>query len=217
MPLIDRPLADVLGAFSDPSPTPGGGSASALAAATSLSLLAMVSQMSRTRSGSDDDRQILQQSTTALLPLRDHVASLIDDDARAYDEVVAAYRLPRAADEEKAARRTAVQSALRGAAEVPLDVMRACQAGLTVAIDIASHGNPSAKSDVGVALELLVAALKGAALNVAVNLEGIDEPGWVDGVRSEVERLEAAATLLASDARAALTSDGIGRAHAPKR
>jgi formiminotetrahydrofolate cyclodeaminase len=206
MPLIDRTLADVLGAFSDPSPTPGGGSASALAAATGLSLLAMVSQMSRTRTGSDEDRQVLDQSSNALLPLRDHVATLIDDDARAYDEVVAAYRLAKATDEEKAARRSAVQGALRGAAEVPLDVMRACQAGLTVAVDVARHGNPSAKSDVGVALALLMAALRAAALNVTVNLESIDEAGWVDGVRSEVERLEAGATLLVSDARAALTA-----------
>jgi formiminotetrahydrofolate cyclodeaminase len=84
--------------------------------------------------------------------------------------------------------------------------MRACQAGLTAAIDVARHGNPSAKSDVGVALELLIAALKGAELNVLVNLESIDEVGWVDGVKSEVERIEAAAPLLASDARAALST-----------
>ena len=206
MPLTDRPLIELLGAFSDPSPTPGGGSAAALAAATGLSLLAMVSQMGRTRSGSDEDRRILDQSRTALLPLRDHVVTLVDDDAGAYDDVVEAYRLPKATDDEKAARRAAVQGALRGAAEVPLDVMRACQAGLTAAVDVARHGNPFAKSDVGVALELLIAAIKGAALNVMVNLESIDEVGWVDGVKSEVERLEAAAPLLASDARTALQS-----------
>lgn len=204
MSLIDRPLTELLGAISDPSPTPGGGSASALAAATGLSLLAMVSQMGRSRNGTDDDRRVLDQSSTALLPLRDHVAGLIDDDASAYDAVVVAYRLPKASDDEKAARRVAVQSALRGAAEVPLDVMRACQAGLTVAVDIARHGNPSARSDVGVAIELLIAALKGAALNVTINLQSIDDAGWVDGVMSEVGRLEAAAPLLASDTRAAL-------------
>lgn len=204
MSLADRPLTELLGAFSDPSPTPGGGSAAALAAATGLSLLAMVSQMGRTRSGTDDARRVLDESTTALLPLRDHVVTLVDDDAGAYDVVVEAYRLPKTSDDEKAMRRAAVQSALRGAAEVPLDVMRACQAGLTVAVDVARHGNPSARSDVGVALALLIAALKGAALNVMVNLEAIDEVGWVDGVKSEVERLEAAAPLLASDARAAL-------------
>lgn len=205
MSLTTRPLAELLGAFSDPSPTPGGGSAAALAAATGLSLLAMVAQMGRTRTGADEDRRVLDQSATALLPLRDHVAGLVDDDARAYDDVVAAYRLPKSTDEEKAARRAAVQGALRGAAEVPLDVMRACQAGLTVAVDIARHGNPSARSDVGVALELLMAALRSAALNVRVNLESVDDAGWAGGVGSEIERLEAAAPLLAADARAALT------------
>lgn len=206
MPLADQPLKDLLAAFSSPSPTPGGGSASALAAATGLSLLAMVASMGRSRSGTDEDRTALDQARAALLPLRDHVAGLIDEDARAYDEVVAAYRRPKATDEEKAARRAAVQGALRGAAEVPLDVMRACQAGLTAAIDVARHGNPAASSDVGVALELLMASLRGAAMNVATNLDGIDEPGWVDGVRAELERLEAAAPLLAADARAALIS-----------
>jgi formiminotetrahydrofolate cyclodeaminase len=206
MSLTGRPLTELLGAFSDPSPTPGGGSAAALAAATGLSLVAMVSQMGRTRGGTDEDRRALDESTDALLPLRDHVVTLVDDDAAAYNAVVGAYRLPKATDGEKAARRAAVQSALRGAAEVPLDVMRACQAGLTVAVTVARHGNPLASSDIGVALELLIAALKGAALNVMVNLESIDEVGWVDGVKSEVEKLEAAAPLLASDARTALSS-----------
>jgi formiminotetrahydrofolate cyclodeaminase len=206
MSFIERSLSDLFAAISDPSPTPGGGSASALTAATGLSLLAMVAQMGRTRGGTDDERRVLDEAAEALLPLRNHVVSLVDDDAAAYDAVVAAYRLPKASDEEKAARRMAVQGALRGAAEVPLDVMRACQAGLTAAIDVARHGNPSAKSDVGVALELLIAALKGAELNVLVNLESIDEVGWVDGVKSEVERIEAAAPLLASDARAALST-----------
>jgi formiminotetrahydrofolate cyclodeaminase len=139
-----------------------------------------------------------------VLPLRDHVAALIEDDARAYEAVVAAYRLPKSTDDEKAARKAAIQSALRGAAEVPLDVMRACQAGLTAAVDVGRHGNPFAASDVGVALELLVTGLRGAALNVNANLGSIDEAGWVDGVRREVERLEAAAPLLAGDVRKAL-------------
>jgi methenyltetrahydrofolate cyclohydrolase len=206
MTFLDRPLDELLTAFSDPTPTPGGGSASALAAALGLSLLAMVAQMGRTRSGSDEDRAVLDQAKIALLPLRDHVSGLVETDARAYDSVVAAYRLPKSTDPEKAARRAAVQSALRGAAEVPLDVMRVCQAGLTAAIDVARHGNPFASSDIGVGLELVGAALRGAALNVRANLGSIDEQGWVEGVRSEVERLERAAPLLSADVRAALGS-----------
>ena len=204
MTFLDRPLAELLGAFSDPSPTPGGGSASALSASLGLSLLAMVAQLGRTRTGADADRTALDHARDALLPLRDHVSALVEDDSKAYDGVVAAYRLPKASDAEKASRQAAVQSALRGAAEVPLDVMRACQAGLTSAVDVARHGNPFAGSDIGVALELLTAGLRGAALNVHANLESIDDAGWVAGVRTEVEKLEAAAPLLAADTRAAL-------------
>jgi formiminotetrahydrofolate cyclodeaminase len=204
-PFLDSSLSEILSSFSDPSPTPGGGSAAALAAALGLSLVAMVAQMGRTRSGTDEDRVALDRAAAAVLPLRDHVAALIEDDARAYEAVVAAYRLPKGTDDEKAARKGAVQSALRGAAEVPLDVMRACQAGLTAAIDVGRHGNPFAASDIGVALELLGTGLRGAALNVHANLGSIDETGWRDGVRDEVERLEAAAPLLAGDVRKALT------------
>jgi methenyltetrahydrofolate cyclohydrolase len=203
MPLISQSLSDVLSAFSDPTPTPGGGSASALSAALGLSLLAMVAQMGRTRGGTEEDRQALGRARAALLPLGEHVARLIDDDAAAFDAVVAAYRRPKSTDDEKGARRVAVQSALRGAAEVPMDVMRACQAGLTAALDVARHGNPSASTDVGVALELLTAGLRGAALNVRVNLGSIDDPGWAEGMRDEVERLEAAAPLLCDEVRAA--------------
>jgi len=204
MTYLDRSLSDVLAAFSDPAPTPGGGSASALAAALGLSLFAMVAQMGRTRSGTDEDRRALDRAKAALLPLREHAAQLITDDAAAYDAVVAAYRLPKATEEEKSARRAAIQNAMRAAAEVPLDVMRTCQAGVTAATDVSRHGNPSASSDIGVALELLTAALRGAALNVRVNLGSIDEVGSVDGARAEVERLEAAFPLLVEEVRGGL-------------
>ncbi len=116
MTFLDRPLADLLSAFSDPTPTPGGGSASALAAALGLSLVAMVAQMGRTRAGSDEDRAALDQAKAALLPLRDHVSALVEDDSKAYDAVVAAYRLPKATDEEKATQKggRAKRAARRG-------------------------------------------------------------------------------------------------------
>jgi formiminotetrahydrofolate cyclodeaminase len=83
--------------------------------------------------------------------------------------------------------------------------MRAGQAGLVNAIDVAKCGNPAAASDVAVAVELLTAASRSAALNVRVNLKSIREVGYVDGVRAEVERLEASAAELASDVTAALS------------
>jgi methenyltetrahydrofolate cyclohydrolase len=202
--LIERPLPELLAEFASAGPTPGGGSAAALTAAVGLSLVAMVARMPRTKNGTDEDRQTLDVVLQAVEHLAQHALDLVDDDAAAYDAVVAAYRRPKATEDEKTERRHAIEAALRGAAEVPLEVMRSCRAGLGAAVDAARSGNPSASSDVGVAVELLGAALRSAALNVRVNLSSLSETGYVDAVADETGRLEAAAVDLAGQARAAL-------------
>jgi formiminotetrahydrofolate cyclodeaminase len=205
MRITETPFTELLDLFADASPTPGGGSASALAASVGLALLGMVAAMHRTREGSEQDRRLLDGSLEALAHLRDRAVILIDDDAEAYAAVIQAYRLPKGTDEERATRKIAVQNALRGAADVPLEVMRICQAGLTAAADVARHGNPAAASDVGVSVELLLAGQRGAALNVASNLAAIDDRGFVTGASDELKRLQHAAQLLAEDARGTLS------------
>ena len=203
--LTDRPFRDLLAEFASTAPTPGGGSAAALAASVALALLTMVSRMPRTRSGTDEERATLDRISEDVQRLGAHAVQLVEDDAAAYEAVVAAYRLPKGTDDEKAARRDGIEAALRGAAEVPLDVMRAAQAGLIGAIDVARCGNPAAGSDVAVAVELLTAAARSAALNVRVNQKSIREVGYVEGAGAEADRLEASAAKLATEVKAALT------------
>ena len=202
--LVNRPLPELLAEFASAGPTPGGGSAAALTAAVGLSLVAMVARMPRTKHGTDEDRQTLDGVLQAVEHLAQHALDLVDDDAAAYDAVVAAYRKPKATEDQKVERRSAIEAALRGAAEVPLEVMRSCRAGLGAALEAARTGNPSASSDVGVAVELLGAALRSAALNVRVNLSSLTETGYVDAVADECGRLESTAAQLAEDVRAAL-------------
>ncbi len=203
-PLTNRPFRELLAEFASTAPTPGGGSAAALTASVAFALLTMVARMPRTRTGTDGERDTLSRAGDDVQRLGDHAVQLVDDDAAAYENVMAAYRLPKGTDDDKAARRQAIEAALRGAAEVPLDVMRACQAGMLTALEVAKAGNPAAASDVGVAIELLLAATRGAALNVRVNLKSIHEVGYVDGVGAEVQRLEASAVEVANDAKGAL-------------
>ena len=202
--LTDRPFRELLAAFASSAPTPGGGSAAALTASVAFALLTMVARMPRTRTGTDDERATLDRVAEEVQRLGEHAVQLVEDDAEAYEAVVAAYRSPKTTEDDKAARRDAVEAALRGAAEVPLDVMRAAQAGLVNAIEVATCGNPSAASDVAVAVELLTAATRSAALNVRVNLKSIREIGYVEGVRAETERVEASVAELANDVKAAL-------------
>ena len=202
--LIDQSFTQLLDSFSSSDPTPGGGSASALAGAVGAALLAMVAGLPKTKHGTDEDRAALATSRAALVQLRDELARLVDRDTQAYDRVVAAYRLPKATDDEKAARSAAIQGALRLAIDTPLAVMRACEAAARQAEAVARHGNPSASSDVRVGLELLRAGLHGARLNVDINLGSVKDEVYVSGVKREVDALSAGQESAATRAQALL-------------
>jgi formiminotetrahydrofolate cyclodeaminase len=202
--LMSLSATELLRSFSSPTPTPGGGSASALAGSLGAALLSMVAAMPKTRTGASAERQALDAAVEPLLNGRDHLASLVDRDSESYEAVVAAYRMPKGTDAEKSARSSAIAAALRGATEVPLDVMRACHAAAREGLAVAASGNPSASSDVGVGFDLLEAALRGAARNVRTNLQGQKDPGYASGVEEELARLEASMQAAVADGRAAL-------------
>jgi formiminotetrahydrofolate cyclodeaminase len=183
--LVEKSLLEVLEGFASSDPTPGGGSAAALAAATGLSLLRMVAALPKTRTGSAEERRALTEAATILTKSARATTDAIDQDAAAYQAVVAAYKLPKTSDELKQARNAAIQRALGGATEVPLAVMRLSAEGLDSAVVVASNGHRAAASDVGVALALLRAAIEGAALNVEANLGGMTDQGYVARTRSD--------------------------------
>jgi formiminotetrahydrofolate cyclodeaminase len=185
-----KTVQDLLEAFSSPTPTPGGGSAAALAGAVSASLLAMVAAMPKTKNGTPEDRAALDAEHPALLALRADLVNLIDRDAASYDAVVAAYRLPKTSDEDKAARKTAVTAAMRLATEVPLETARAATSLITRGQAVAEHGNPNAASDAGVALQLAMTAAAGALMNVDTNLAGMSDAAYVARIRADVSTLQ---------------------------
>ena len=131
---------------------------------------------------------------------------IVDDDTEAYRAVVDAMKLPKASDDQKAARRDAIASAMRRATEVPLQTMRACQQAIRGAVTIASNGNPNAASDTGVGIELLGAALRGAAMNVTINIRSLTDQAFVERVETERRQLE---TDAADDARRASVALGL--------
>lgn len=184
--LADLAVRDLLAAFSSKEPTPGGGSASALASAVGASLLMMVAALPKTRANTDDERAALAAAGTVLADLRERLTTAIDADSDAYDQVVAAYRRPKADEGEQAARQAAIQDAMRGAIDVPLSVLRFSAAALDQAVIVATHGHRAAVSDVGVAVALLRAGARGARLNVAINTGSVTDRGYADAVAAEV-------------------------------
>jgi formiminotetrahydrofolate cyclodeaminase len=193
-----------LDAIASPEPTPGGGTAAAVAGAIGASLVLMVTGLVRTRHNDEADRAALTATRVEILPLRDRMIALADADADAYDQVTSAYKLPKATDEERAARGEAIQRALRAATLVPLDTVRAAVEAIAAAKTVARAGNPSAASDVGVALGLLEAAVTGAAANVGINLAAIKDERFRQETRQELDELSAAAAADLRQARQAI-------------
>ncbi len=187
--LVDKPVSELLRAFSSTEPTPGGGSASALASAVGASLLIMVAGLPKTRTDAPDERTALQDASNQIGVLRDRLTGAIDADTAAYDRVVAAYRMPKASADDQAARQAAIQGALRGATDVPLDVIRWSAQVLEHAVSVARYGLSSAASDVGVGVALLKAGAAGARLNVDINVGSVKDSNYVEAVRSETRQL----------------------------
>ena len=99
-PYTTMALADLLDAFASNEPVPGGGSASALAGAVGVSLLLMVAGMQKTKSGTPEETADLAEAAAKLRPLRDRLTMLVDRDSEAYAGVAAAFKLPKASDDE---------------------------------------------------------------------------------------------------------------------
>lgn len=161
------------------SATPGGGSAAALAGAMGAALISMVCNLTIGKRRFADVENELRDALEESESLRRQLTSLVDADTHAFDRVMAAYRLPKETEAEQATRQPAIQSALQGATQVPLETATACAAVVELAARVVAKINPNALSDAGAAALLAEAGLRGAQLNVAINLAAIRDSNFV--------------------------------------
>lgn len=188
-PFSEYALIDLLDAFASNSPVPGGGSAAALAGSLGVSLLIMAAGLPKSRTGSPEEAADLALAAARLRPIRDRLVELIDTDSDAYRAVMQALKLPDTSDEDKAARREALDRALAEATEVPLDVMRVCQQALAGSVIVARNAYRLAASDVAMGVELIAAGSRGAAMSIDGNLKGIQDVDYAARVRTERDQL----------------------------
>jgi formiminotetrahydrofolate cyclodeaminase len=176
--LPSLPLTALLDRVAAAEPTPGGGAVAAIAGAFGAALVQMVAGLPRTRHDTNEERAVLATLAAPLADLRARLLALADEDTAAFDHLMAAFRRPKASDEEKAARREAIQAATREATTVPLQTAVVAARVLDLAGTVAALGNPSASSDLLVGMGMLRAAAEGAAANVRINLEGIKDDAF---------------------------------------
>ncbi len=156
-------------------PAPGGGSVAAMAAAQGVALLEMVCALTVGKKKYEDVWEELANVKEELTPLRNELIRAIDRDTLAFNSLMAAMKLPKETDGEKALRKLAILDATRFATQVPLHVVRIVAKSLQYAANIAAKGNKNALSDVGVGASMLLAGARGAMLNVMINLPGLPE------------------------------------------
>ena len=187
----DLYVRDLLDAFSSTAPAPGGGAAAALTGAVGVSLLLMALGIRSSKADGLEQSSELAGAADRLRSLRPAIAALIDRDANAYSSVIAALRMPVDDADARARRQAASDLAMRAATEVPLETMRACRRALGDAPIVAAQSIRSTTGDVGVAIELLRAAVRAAGVTIDANLGALKDADYVSVVTGERQRLDA--------------------------
>jgi methenyltetrahydrofolate cyclohydrolase len=169
---------------------PGGGSVAALSGALGASLLTMYCRIGLQQKNLDESsRELLQNTVSRASILQSELSGVITEDSIAFGEVMTAFQLPKSTEEEKKLRQESIQLAFHKAVEAPLQTLQKCVECVTLIPTVAHCGNPSAFSDLKVAQYLCHAGAKGAMENIDINLPYIKDPGFLNGVRGQVEQL----------------------------
>ncbi len=175
MKLIDMQVKDYLELLKSDAPAPGGGSVSALAGAQGVGLFMMVADLTLGKEKYADYQEICAEAKEKGMALYTELVESIDKDTDAFNLIADAFKMPKETDEEKAARRKAIADGTLVATQVPFRTMQLGYEGLMLAKTMIGKSNPNAASDLGVAILNLTGCIKGAWLNVMINLPGVKD------------------------------------------
>jgi glutamate formiminotransferase/formiminotetrahydrofolate cyclodeaminase len=151
----------------------------------------MVANLSSHKRGWDDRWEEFSDRAEKGMAIQQELLKLVDEDTNAFNKIMDAFGLPKGTDEEKAARKKAIQEATKYAIEVPFKVMKKSHESLEVIRAMAETGNPNSVSDAGVGALCVRSAVMGAYLNVKINASGLDDKEFVEKILAEGKEIEA--------------------------
>ncbi|HEX4544952.1 MAG TPA: glutamate formimidoyltransferase [Candidatus Acidoferrum sp.] len=183
---LARPFLD---AVASPTATPGGGSVAAFAGALAAALGQMVAGLSRKKKSQAAYADELSTTLDELRSTAEELTEAIDRDAASYDAVLTAFKLPQGDTQETRRREEAIQTATKGASEVPLEVAERAVALFERLGQLGGIVAASMRSDLYVARLMAGAGARGALANVEINLEGLTDAGYVSSLRAKIAAL----------------------------
>ena len=207
--LASLPVEGFAAALASDAPAPGGGSAAAAGGAMGAGLLAMVARLTLGKEKFRDAWDELTPLQDRLDDARAKLLELIDEDTKAFDGVVAARRLPKETDAEKAARKKALDEANVLATAVPMQTAFFANEALKAAPAILERGNPNCASDAWAGALAAWAACLAALANVRINLPGVADPELARGFREDADAMETAAGAALEKTRALAKARGL--------
>lgn len=193
MKLTEMTVKTYMDTLNSDAPAPGGGSASALCGAQGAALVSMVAGLTIGKKKYPLDQELCAEVAKKASELKDALLAQVDKDTDAFNLVSAAFKLPKETEEEKAARAKAIADATLVATEVPFETMGLCLETFRYAKSLVGHSNTNAASDLGVSALNLITCMKGAWLNVLINLGGLADEAKAKDFRRKGEEMVSSA------------------------
>ena len=188
--LVDMTLTKFANETAAESPAPGGGSIAAYVGALGVSLGGMVANLSAHKRGWDDKWEYYSDWAAKGQAYKDELLRLVDEDTNAFNKIMDALGLPKSTEAEKMERNSAMLEATKGATMVPYSVMEASYNSMEVMLEMAKTGLPASISDAGVGAMCARTALRGAHLNVRINVMDMDAPEFVSDILAKAAALD---------------------------
>jgi glutamate formiminotransferase/formiminotetrahydrofolate cyclodeaminase len=198
-PLLNMSLKAFAEETASESMAPGGGSISAYVATLGISLGTMVANLSGHKRGWDDRWAEFSAWAVKGQALKNQLLAMVDEDTNSFNAIIDAMRLPKGTEAEITARKAAIQTATKYAIEVPFKVMELSLATFEPIKAMAEVGNPNSITDAGVGALCARAAVRGAFMNVRVNVSGLDDKDFVNEILAKGKAVEGKAAALEAE------------------
>ena len=179
---------DFINELSTNSAAPGGGSVSALAGSLGAALISMVSALNHEKKENIKIKPQMEKIGIEAQKIKDRLSFLVDEDTNAFNQLIKANRMPSSNNKQEKEKLYAIQKANEFAIEIPLEVISHCLRIIELSEELIDNGNPNLVSDAGVSAEVSLAGVRGAAMNVLINLIGIDDDSYCNKKRELVNK-----------------------------
>ncbi len=187
--LISLSAKELANETASESMAPGGGSISAYVGALGISLGSMVANLAANKKGWEERLPFFSDLAAKAQTIKDQLLFLVDEDTRSFNAIIEAIRMPKDSNEEKEARKTAIELASQYASEVPFQVMQKAFDSFEILSQMVEHGNAASITDTGVGVLCSRTAMQGAFMNVRINTKDLSDRAFANKLEQKAQDL----------------------------